>query len=185
MKAKIKTIVFEIGENSKRKEPKNYVKKLLSQHSCSAVQEILVKQNLSEEQQQDVHTFWTESGHRIREKLRDDIGLEQILQRILPPYTGENLTLYRGENKKRYDNKSIGFCWTPDKEIAQMFASGLNSHTFGGLLLQYTFQEKQIIAGPSAHSRYLGENEYTIAVSSLDFDKIIILESYTHTNIIS
>ena len=159
-------------------EDKNYIKYLLSLYSCSRVQGILVSQPLSRDQQKDAHTFWTEYGHRIRERINDDAKLEALLKIILPQYNGDSVTIFRGENKKRYENSRIGFCWTSDIDTARMFARGLNSYRFGGVLLRHTFHPDQIIAGPSPHSFYLGENEFTIAPSSLKQNSVELLESY-------
>lgn len=181
MEKNIDTFVFKIEEYPSNNKPENYVKMMLEHHSCLSVQARLTGQDLSTEQRKDIHTFWTECGHRIRQKLNDDSKLERLLRKVLPQYTGGNITLYRGENRKRYDDKAIGFCWTSLIEVAEMFAQGLNSHAFGGLVLQYTFSADQVISGPSDHSLYLQENEYTATPSSLDFEKITILKSYPAT----
>lgn len=174
----ILTLTFDIGENPSCDEPKNYVKKLLKENCCQSVQNILLQQELSAEQRADVHTFWTECGHRVREKIKDDLHLEFILKNTLPTYSGSKITLYRGENIERYKSQRVGFCWTENKETARMFASGLNSQPTGGLLLECCFDKEQIIASPSRHSIYLGEHEYTVAPSTIYFNKIIILESF-------
>ena len=174
----VTTLTFDIGGEPESKEPKNYVKKLLAQNLCQSVQNILLEQNLSAEQQEDVHTFWTEYGHRVREKMRDDLRLEHILRKTLPVYLGPKITLYRGENIERYRNQRIGFCWTENRETARIFARGLNSQHVGGILLKYYFETAQIIAAPSKHSVYLGEHEYTVAPSTICFSQIIVVESY-------
>lgn len=174
----IRTLTFDIGEEAKSKTPQNYVKKLLTQHPCQFVQNILLEQDITAEQQEDTHTFWTECGHRVREKMQNDLRLELILKKVLPVYYGPNITLYRGENLERYKNQRIGFCWTKNQDIARMFAAGLNSHTTGGILLKYSFSTEQIIAAPSRHSVYLREHEYTISPSTIVFNNMSILEKY-------
>ncbi len=173
------TLTFDIGEKPGDEYPKNYVKKLLKQNRCLSVQNILLEREISAEQKEDVHTFWTECGHRVREKIKSDLRLELILRNALPAYTGVKITLYRGENIERYSQQKVGFCWTENQETARMFARGLNSQPTGGILLQYTFDREQIIAPPSKHSIYLGEHEYTIAPSTICFNKMTIIESFT------
>lgn len=112
-------------------------------------------------------TYWTEAGHRIREQVHNDNKLILFLRMILPAYTGEDITLYRGENIERFNKRQTGLFWTPKIEIAEMFASGLNSIEHGGLLLKAKISSNAIISSPSNHSIYLGEFEYTVDASAL------------------
>ncbi|WP_256647510.1 hypothetical protein [Stenotrophomonas maltophilia] len=109
-------------------------------------------------------TYWIEGGHRIREQVGDDHQLAEFLWLSLPRYEakeGARLELYRGENTDRLRRGELGFAWTPDREAAEMFASGVNSCGSGGVLLR-ALVGAEIIAGPGAHSRYLGEHQYTV-----------------------
>ena len=123
---------------------------------------LLEKNDFSEEFITAFHTNWTVRGHRIREQINNDKKLTKLLQHIFPSYVGEEKTLYRGENKERWEQENIGFCWTTNKETAAMFASGLNSIKSGGLLLKCDCKPEWIIIGQSNHSKYLGESEYTV-----------------------
>lgn len=107
-------------------------------------------------------TYWVEGGHRVREQLGDDRQLVQLLRKVLPPYTGAPVELFRGENAQRCSQGLIGLAWTPDREVAEMFGRGLNAVPGGGVLLRGVFDAGAIICGPSAHSRYLGEGQFTI-----------------------
>jgi hypothetical protein len=173
---------FNVGEDVNNEEHKNYIKALLSRRTCSEVQAILSNGVLSGGQMRDAHSFWTEFGHKIRKKINNDIFLEGLLRKVLPKYSGAGITLYRGENTDRYNQGNIGFCWTESLKVAQMFASGLNACVSGGLLLKGNFSPQQIISGPSAHSVYLGEMEYTIAPSKLRLESIFVLKSYDQIN---
>ena len=106
--------------------------------------------------------YWVEAGHRIREQISDDRVLVNLLRRLLPPYQGGNLKLYRGENLDRLTSNHIGFAWTSELCTAEMFARGLNAIKSGGVLLEGYFKSKAIISGPDAHSVYLGEKQFTI-----------------------
>ena len=40
----------------------------------------------------------------------------------LPPYTGDGLTLYRGQSRTRHENGIYGIAWTSRYEIAEQFS---------------------------------------------------------------
>jgi hypothetical protein len=107
-------------------------------------------------------TYWIEAGHRIREQVGDDRALAKLLRLMLPPYTGGPVALYRGENRDRLAAGFLGFAWTSNLSVAEMFASGLNSVGSGGVVLSATFDAPAIICGPNAHSSYLGEEQFTV-----------------------
>jgi hypothetical protein len=111
---------------------------------------------------EDFSVYWIEAGHRIREQVSDDRLLCKLLRYLLPRYSGGSVTLYRGENRGRWQARQVGFSWTQDIEVARMFARGRNATRTGGVLLGALFSPEVIITGPSAHSVYLGEGEYTI-----------------------
>nr|WP_226375914.1 hypothetical protein [Pantoea stewartii] len=127
------------------------------------------------------HSKWIESGAFIREKINNDLFLTELLTLLLPPYSGTNLVLYRGENKARFDEGRIGFCWTQDTSIAEMFGSGLNAYNSPGLLLRAEAPACSILAGPNDHSRYLGENEFTVNPSLLS--SVIVIETYPNNSL--
>jgi len=114
---------------------------------------------------EDFCTHWIVAGHRIREQVSDDRVLVQFLRKVLPPYRGASLVLFRGESSERFSAGKVGLSWSKDRDIAEMFAGGLNSHG-GGLVLRATFPPEGIIAAPNAHSVYLGEHQYTVDPSA-------------------
>lgn len=122
------------------------------------------------------HCQWVESGAFIREKINNDSILLKLLTLLLPSYDGDSLVLYRGENKSRFDKGRIGFCWTTDISVAEKFGGGLNAYKSPGLLLRTEAPACSIIAGPNAHSRCLGENEFTVNPSLLS--SITIIKTY-------
>lgn len=109
------------------------------------------------------HTYWTEIGFRVREAVSNDPLMLNALRLLLPPYHGPGLTLYRGENLDRWQQGRLGFGWTPRREVATMFASGLAaSEGTGGILVCANVPCNAIIASPGKHSRYLDEDEYIV-----------------------
>jgi len=112
--------------------------------------------------QTDFETYWIEGGHHIREQLGDDRALSKLLRVMLTPYSGGGIKLYRGENQDRLAVGALGFAWTSDVKVAEMFATGLNAVGSGGVLLSATLESPAIISGPNAHSSYLGEDQFTV-----------------------
>lgn len=121
-------------------------------------------------------SHWIERGHRIREQINDDALLCVFLRCMLPPYHGDAVTLYRGENKKRWSFGKVGLAWTPCIETAKMFARGLNSVNSGGVLLKGYFPAAAIISEPNAHSRYLSEEQFT--VDPIHAENIEVIQDY-------
>ncbi len=95
---------------------------------------------------ESIYHLWLVNGGHLRRKLADDQLLLSVLVKLLPKYTGGGMTLYRGECKFLYDAGKIGFCWTPKKSVAEMFARGLNSIESGGVLLKAYAPASAIIA---------------------------------------
>lgn len=108
------------------------------------------------------HTQWHVCHHYIRSLVSDDELVMDMLWTWLPRYQGPDLVLYRGENIDRLELGSIGTAWSTQEDKARMFASGLNAVGRGGVILETIAPAEAIIAGPSDHSIYLGEHEYTV-----------------------
>lgn len=121
-------------------------------------------------------TYWIEGGHHMREQISDDRELVRLLRHMLPPYKGVAIELFRGENKSRWESGTIGPAWTSNAEIARDFASGLNAVFTGGVLLKAKFEPLAIISGPNAHSKYLGEDQFT--VDSLFLPTVSVVETF-------
>ena len=113
------------------------------------------------------HTQWHVCHHFLRELVDDDDLLIDMLWVWLPRYVGPDLVLYRGENIDRFEAGCIGTAWSDKRETAEMFARGLNAVGRGGVVLRATVIASAIIAGPSKHSLYLGESEFTIDIGKL------------------
>jgi len=111
---------------------------------------------------EDFETYWIEAGHIVREQIASDLHVCELLRIVLPPYRGGDQTLFRGENRGRFERAMIGLNWTTEEKVARMFASGLNAVETGGVLLRAAFRSDQIIAGPNAHSIYLQEYQFTV-----------------------
>ncbi|MBH1916873.1 MULTISPECIES: hypothetical protein [Serratia] len=130
--------------------------------------------------QKAFHLLWVERGHFIREKMNDDSQLLKLLRLLMPPYEGDGLILYRGENIERYRMDRIGFCWTLDERKARQFASGLNAYKSGGVLLRGWAPAHVILAGVHPHSQYLGEYEITIDGSAVEQLEVLATFPVSH-----
>lgn len=121
-----------------------------------------------------IHLLWTVNGGNLRRKISNDELVLSILQKFLPGYNGVGMTLFRGECKFLYDANKIDFCWTPYKEVAQKFASGLNSIESGGVLLKAFAPSESILSSPNEHSIIqMREHEYTCNPNSLENIEVI------------
>ncbi len=130
--------------------------------------DVLIADKVSNDFRRRLHLEWTVRGHRIRTAIADDARLIDLLRAGLPPYSGGSQKLFRGENIDRWKNGQLGLSWSPSKTTAVMFARGLNAVSQGGILLQAEVSPSAIIAGPSDHSRYLNEIEFTVDPGKLD-----------------
>ena len=114
------------------------------------------------------HTAWTVEGFRWRDAVNNDALLSRALRAVLPAYVGVSQTLFRGELAARYDAGRLGFNWTPRRDVAEMFASGLCSlYDGGGILLTANAPPTAIISSPGPHSKYLSEDEFVVESSLL------------------
>ncbi len=99
-----------------------------------------------------IQALWLVYGGDLRAKIKDDSLILQVLRRALPGYSGDGLTLYRGESWFLFDQNKIGFCWTLSEELATTYAKGLNAVESGGVLLKCYAPADAILAAPASGS---------------------------------
>lgn len=116
----------------------------------------------SDELARRFHDQWHVCHHFVRKIIDDDALILDMLWTWLPRHDGPGLTLYRGENLQRLGMERVGFAWSDNMVTAHMFASGLNAVNGGGALLRAEVPPSAVIAGPSRHSLWLGESEFTV-----------------------
>lgn len=69
-------------------------------------------------------SLWTTYGFCVAKTLKGYLShLADLFRHLLSPYVGPTLTLYRGELQSRHEKGLYGLSWTPDIEVATMFAS--------------------------------------------------------------
>jgi len=110
-------------------------------------------------------SFWTEHGFHIACSLREDTIFLDALRKHLRLYRGKGRVLYRGELFERHRARTYGIAWTADLEAAERFAERRMILDEGaGVVLRIDATSEMIVAGPTAHSRRLQENEYLVDV---------------------
>ncbi|ARW49442.1 MULTISPECIES: hypothetical protein [Acetobacter] len=98
-------------------------------------------------------TEWTTRSHHIRQEFADDNLLNTVLWNVLPPYKGNDLTIWRGEQTARFNAGIVGFNWSTDEKSADIFASGLcTTYSGGGTLLKARIHADGIISGYGNHT---------------------------------
>jgi hypothetical protein len=112
-------------------------------------------------------SFWNTFGlHSVPRGLRDDLPhLIDAFKYLLPPYTGEGLTLYRGELESRYRMGVYGISWTPIFEKAKQFADRRSPDEGRGVVLKIEATPNMIVAAVKEffkHTLTLGEDEYLV-----------------------
>ena len=109
----------------------------------------------------EFYKFWIERGMFVRKQINNDELLRNLLRKLLPPYQGEEITLYRGENIKDYRKNRIGFCWNSDLKIAKRFSTR-NAYNNSKLILSGRFDKDSIITKIHSQDDYMDESEYII-----------------------
>ncbi len=92
--------------------------------------------------------------------------LPEFSRRLLPPYTGPDLTLYRGEVEVRHEKGAYGISWTPHWSKASAFAHGRwMEEGLAGVVLKVEASANMIVVEANAHSEFalgLDEDEYIL-----------------------
>ncbi|HSI28743.1 MAG: hypothetical protein ACAH05_06015 [Methylophilus sp.] len=99
-------------------------------------------------QKEKIQSLWLLYGGDLRARIKDDQLILQVLRKALPGYSGQGVTVYRGESWFLFDQDKIGFCWTCEEDIATTYAKGLNAVESGGVLLKCYAPAEAILAAP-------------------------------------
>jgi hypothetical protein len=113
---------------------------------------------------------WNVRSFHHREKVADDGLIIRALRRVLPPYSGGSLVLYRGERGSELKAGRIGINWSTKRSVGEMFASGLcRCDGDEGVLLMATAPPSAIIAGPNyENAKSVEEMEHIVESGILD-----------------
>ena len=107
---------------------------------------------------------WLSYGDHLRCETGDDLVLMSALRKLLPPYTGGGLTLYRGDGALNRRRRTYGLSWTTSREVAEAHAGVFWRTTQGGsVLLRVDAPAEAIICAPLMHTEdNYGEEEYLV-----------------------
>jgi hypothetical protein len=102
-------------------------------------------------------------GKKMREWANDDANLAAAYRKLLPPYTGPALRLYRGDSADNHSTREYGLAWTSNQIIAELFASGGWRALGESVLVESVVPPEAIICDIGQHgfSHHL-ENEYLV-----------------------
>ena len=103
-------------------------------------------------------SFWISYGFHIRQ----NPALVDAFKRLLPPYSGPGLTLYRGELLSRYKTGAYEIAWSSMRTTAQTFANR-REHTGegAGVVLRTVASSEMIVAHVKGHLMS-EEDEYIV-----------------------
>jgi hypothetical protein len=109
------------------------------------------------------YTTWVHHGDHIRLAIDDDLLLIEALRKLLPPYGGSDMTLYRGECMPNRKRRTYGPSWTSSKNVARDFAEIFHRCSDGGaVLLKARVPKVNIIAKLNKGYDPLQEREYLV-----------------------
>ena len=107
--------------------------------------------------------IWKDHGDHIRSEANDDAALIAGLRRLLPPYTGGPMVLYRGCSAWNRRRRTYGMSWTASREVAEGFAEGMWRIFQGGsVVLAVEAPPDSIICALALLDNSYGEDEYLV-----------------------
>jgi hypothetical protein len=123
--------------------------------------------NIKEDLSDDVRDFflqaWFRNGSHLRQECGGGLLLIMALRKVMPPYTGNGMTLYRGETAANRKRRTYGVCWSANKSIARQHAErgDCRGAEGGSVLLQADVPASAIITHIGATDGHI-EEEYLV-----------------------
>ncbi|MGO7133427.1 hypothetical protein AB9E06_21475 [Rhizobium leguminosarum] len=106
---------------------------------------------------------WSLHGSMIRNGVNDDLLVADALRRILPPYDGSDMTLFRGEGFNNRRRRVYGLCWSSEEGVARSFAKDQASdYRQGAVVLKAFVPKEAIVASIHDLDPENGESEYLV-----------------------
>lgn len=135
-------------------------------------------QHVSARMQRTWRSLWCSWGDDLRSDINDDLVLATALRRLLPPYRGPDLVLFRGDSAWNRQRRTYGLSWSREEGVADDFArSSWRTIQGGSVLLRAVVPADAIICTvPSANDRY-GEKE--VLVDRRGLGRVTALRRYT------
>lgn len=141
-----------------------------------------IEQELSADVKRFFLAVWVQYGDHLRQEAYGDRLLTEALRKLLPPYRGGDVTLYRGELFNNRVRRTYGLSWTPLRKVAVAFADNdMRRHAPGGTVLMKAEVPASAIIAKIArgHDRYR-ENEFLVDRRGLKPDAVRVVKAYPH-----
>jgi hypothetical protein len=140
---------------------------------CSAVDQLKTGPSLNIAKGRALLSFWNGYGiNRVGKGLKGDLPqLIDAFRYLLPPYTGERLTLYRGEVESRHTMGVYGVSWTSKFKMAKTFANRREPDEGHRVVLQIEATPSMIVVAVKDYSQAtltLEEDEYIVDPRLID-----------------
>ena len=128
--------------------------------------------------------LWFRYGDHLRQEANDDLLLIAALRKIMPPYTGGDMILYRGETAHNRDHLTYGVCWSAQKHIAHQHAErGLCRCADGGSrLLRATVPASAIITHIGDCAGHI-EEEFLVDRCGLPENAVRVMKAFPRRSI--
>lgn len=141
---------------------------------------INIKQELSDDVKRFFVSVWFQFGEHLRQEAADDLLFIDALRKIMPPYKGRDMTLYRGETASNRDHHTYGPCWDAQRYVARQHAErGFCRQSEGGSrLLQAKVPASAIITHIGSYRPNSAEDEYLIDRRGLPENAVRCVEAF-------
>jgi hypothetical protein len=151
---------------------------------------ITIEQVLSDHVKDFFLKLWFHNGSHLRQEAEDvraphggDLLFIMALRKVMPPYTGGDMTLYRGETAANRANLTYGVCWSAQKGIARQHAErGYCRYSRGGSkLLCAKVPASAIITHIGARDGHI-EEEFLVDRRGLPENAVRTVEAFIELN---
>ena len=130
---------------------------------------------VSRDIQDAFQSIWIESK-RLAKRIDDRPVLARALRVLMPGYTGESLTLYRGANALERRCHAYGFSWTENIEVARKFAEQYVYPPFEGIVLKTCAPQEAILLVRQRGGSY---DEDEVVVDPFQLREVSVVERLT------
>lgn len=143
---------------------------------------VRIKQELSVDVKRFFMAVWIRHGDHLRQEAYGDLVLIEALRKLLPPYRGSDMTLYRGELFNNRARRTYGLAWSSRQKVAVAYAENRMHRNAprGTVLIKAEVPASAIIAKvPRGRDRY-GESEFLVDRTGLKPGTVWVLQRYPH-----
>jgi hypothetical protein len=117
----------------------------------------------SDQFRSDMRGVWARRVALIRNGVGDDLLVADCARKLLTPYDGEDMILYRGESFNNRCTRTYGLCWSSSEACARLYAeNSKRCSSRGSVLLKAQVPKEAIISHIGAVSKFPREEEYVV-----------------------